>query len=191
MKKSGAEILFNAAKRTLEGGVGSTISSTDIASQITSGAEVARDKSYFVKAAASQVSEKELLNSATAKSRNTCNFVNGQLESGRVLVVTDLRLASAVNASPTAAAYSNVLPAAVQNGEYKIVQGQKTLLEGPISDFHAGAAGVNPGDGFRKMENPFIIQPGEAITVQLYFGASTAENTNIEMVFRGVENSAR
>tara|TARA_R110002094_G_scaffold44113_1_gene56037 strand:- start:340 stop:927 length:588 start_codon:yes stop_codon:yes gene_type:complete len=193
-KLSAATILLTIAQNTLNpGSTGTKIDNTDIAKKIVEGAEVARDREYYIrKNVAASSGSIEVLNSATQKAQGVTNFVNGALDSGRVLVVTKMRIAHFAAAALADAIFTNTMSdPGVKNGEIKIMQGNKTLYNGPVSKFANSAAGEAPAFGYVDLDTPFVVQPQEALTISVFFAKATAANQNIEIVLSGVENQAR
>lgn len=164
------------------------------------------DAEYYSRvlvAGGSPQSTNPLVKIETSKSPGTTNFDKAKLPAGRNLLVTEMALASGVNATLISTIFKQAFDAEVglANGEIEIRQNGKTLGYFNVSTFQNGYNQTTAADAitlqnaepkyFVKLKAPFVLRADWPVEAILSPSASLTSNTNVEITFKGLQTLDR
>jgi hypothetical protein len=187
-----ASLIHTFALNTINGTPGTKLSSKELAQKIVSGEFRAREKAYFIRAKFAQKQKEPILDASTKKTPNITNFNNGRTQGDRPFVCLGIQVGDSVNAAVNGAKFDPTIgAAAVKNGTLVVSDEDDVLIDTPIAAIAAPAAATKREDSFAMLASPVLMGDGKTTTVEPSLAAASADNTNLQVIFWGVELEKR
>lgn len=113
-----------------------------------------------------------LLDATTQRIDGICSFDKNILQTGRVVVFDEVSIgykADAASGKEGSLAYTQALPAALQNALFVISQNGKEILRMPAIDLTNLTAGQNASDQYTKLKSLRLLADDKTISMQIIF----------------------
>lgn len=133
-----------------------------------------QDKTIYLNfSAAGQAGIVNLIDSNTRKIIGVTNLDGNKLNPGRDYIIDSIRFMNAAGTDIMAADYTNGVPVAMKNAEFRIVQGSNNLLEMPVSDLTGDLVAKDILAGFRNISTLPMIRSNEEFAFELEYAKGT------------------